>query len=177
MNLDRKCGCWYIVLEDWIYLYYLNVRWDFSQKNIVLEDWIYLYYLNKLTDGTITKEFLRTEFICIIWTVFTATETVGGSWGLNLFVLFEQVASGEVGTDVLEDWIYLYYLNSLSASAVPKLVLEDWIYLYYLNLKVQWSFSMKFLRTEFICIIWTNRPSASRWSEFLRTEFICIIWT
>ena len=57
-----------------------------------------------------------------------------GSWGLNLFVLFE-------------------HMDSAIESA---LVLEDWIYLYYLNLQPDYSHSNQFLRIEFICIIWTS---------------------
>ena len=34
--------------------------------------------------------FLRTKFICIIWTFEPKEERVHGSWGLSLFVLFER---------------------------------------------------------------------------------------
>ena len=33
------------------------------------------------------------------------------SWGLNLFVLFEPELDNLKAENVLEDWIYLYYLN------------------------------------------------------------------
>ena len=34
--------------------------------------------------------FLRTKFICIIWTMAIIRNTYASSWGLSLFVLFEQ---------------------------------------------------------------------------------------
>ena len=34
-------------------------------------------------------QFLRTKFICIIWTFGGVDDHVPGSWGLSLFVLFE----------------------------------------------------------------------------------------
>ena len=123
-----------IVLEDWIYLYYLNRNGNITGRLQVLEDWIYLYYLNQSTLESVDNMFLRTEFICIIWTCYGIRWTFGSSWGLNLFVLFEQVMSMIMSLTVLEDWIYLYYLNN------------D-----YYNEK-----EVKFLRTEFICIIWTE---------------------
>ena len=121
------------VLEDWIYLYYLNLRAKHWTSHRVLEDWIYLYYLNHIEYRFMVLQFLRTEFICIIWTVNVFLINGLGSWGLNLFVLFErsQILHGVL--NVLEDWIYLYYLNS----------------------DFTWVYDILFLRTEFICIIWT----------------------
>ena len=121
------------VLEDWIYLYYLNSLFCCSSWYFVLEDWIYLYYLNATRIGRVIAQFLRIEFICIIWTykdknifpnsswglnLFVLFEPLlifssysSRSWGLNLFVLFERWYAFLYGTWVLEDWIYLYYLN------------------------------------------------------------------
>ena len=99
--------------------------------------------------------FLRIEFICIIWTLTLKSSVAFGSWGLNLFVLFERSQYKRYTGKVLEDWIYLYYLNASG--------LIFWIF--------------PFLRIEFICIIWTID---SFWNDihwFLRIEFICIIWT
>ena len=100
-----------IVLEDWIYLYYLNekrIKWF---RHWVLEDWIYLYYLNTFIDQQTNTKFLRIEFICIIWTRDGCVYYNNRSWGLNLFVLFEHISMITHRSYVLEDWIYLYYLN------------------------------------------------------------------
>ena len=100
-----------------------------------------------------------------------------GSWGLNLFVLFEQYWSVVFHWNVLEDWIYLYYLNGNYIFITWLLVLEDWIYLYYLNWWFRKEYRRKFLRIEFICIIWTYGLYLKGSELFLRIEFICIIWT
>ena len=188
---------------------------------MVLEDWIYLYYLNRFYQFHGLLWFLRTEFICIIWTCIQANRWIQSSWGLNLFVLFELNATrpfpfrcswglnlfvlfeqfysnhsqalcswglnlfvlfermiatcGRIR--VLEDWIYLYYLNVLFFYFLYGSVLEDWIYLYYLNLNQNKTWNKEFLRTEFICIIWTVCYWNVYFNWFLRTEFICIIWT
>ena len=43
----------------------------------------------------IRNKFLRTKFICIIWTVDKDLRPAYSSWGLSLFVLFElAIASG-----------------------------------------------------------------------------------
>ena len=78
-------------------------------------------------------QFLRTEFICIIWTSYLFPCVTIGSWGLNLFVLFELFGIESFLRLVLEDWIYLYYLNIETFNKAWEEVLEDWIYLYYLN--------------------------------------------
>ena len=121
--------------------------------------------------------FLRIEFICIIWTKKEYCLSHDRSWGLNLFVLFEHGSITPLEAIVLEDWIYLYYLNFIIISFCNHLVLEDWIYLYYLNLKSSVAFDKAFLRIEFICIIWTFHCYFDNFSLFLRIEFICIIWT
>ena len=121
------------VLEDWIYLYYLNFFALYKTEVFVLEDWIYLYYLNIAIENSDVTPFLRIEFICIIWTDLRKYFVSWGSWGLNLFVLFEHHLFKAFEWRVLEDWIYLYYLN--------KETLGLW--------------NHKFLRIEFICIIWT----------------------
>ena len=105
-----------------------------EEANMVLEDWIYLYYLNEQNSHSPSRVFLRIEYICIIWTQDLLNNTSLGSWGLNLFVLFEQV--------------HLFCLI--------RWVLEDWIYLYYLNLYTKRRGRTRFLRIEFICIIWTD---------------------
>ena len=94
-----------------------------------------MYYLNIFDRVNSVYWFLRTEFICIIWTFRKHYEVQDCSWGLNLFVLFELIWSILVSFRVLEDWIYLYYLNSRSKQKT-----RSW-----------------FLRTEFICIIWTQQ--------------------
>ena len=142
---------------------------------------------------------MRIEFICIIWTrdgcVYYNNRSWGlnlfvlfeqhrwqekgaySSWGLNLFVLFELVMDVFITTHVLEDWIYLYYLNNIGDYSQNNGVLEDWIYLYYLNRNLISIWEISFLRIEFICIIWTNCKAIYWWAKFLRIEFICIIWT
>ena len=114
-----------------------------------------MYYLNGDNHTIDVIVFLRIEFICIIWTLDGGYEKAEGSWGLNLFVLFERSITehekreGSWGLNlfvlfelalnfyrlilVLEDWIYLYYLNCSHRLFVSHRVLEDWIYLYYLN--------------------------------------------
>ena len=94
-----------------------------------------LFVLFELRPATFAsfRRFLRIEFICIIWTEFDTLLASIGSWGLNLFVLFE------------------LKIDELS----ELLVLEDWIYLYYLNHLRGWRNGSLFLRIEFICIIWT----------------------
>ena len=77
------------------------------------------------------------------------------SWGLNLFVLFELNAG--VGTVNIGSWglnLFVLFEPDIMYSAA-MIVLEDWIYLYYLNSDIQVSFKPLFLRIEFICIIWT----------------------
>ena len=125
-------------------------------------------------------KFLRIEFICIIWTdwypllisscswglnlfvLFERSEYIVhawiGSWGLNLFVLFERIRSGVGKLAVLEDWIYLYYLNPLAFVGLQGLVLEDWIYLYYLNSSIVASLSMPVLE-DWIYLYYLNRRS------------------
>ena len=72
---------------------------------------------------------------------YFANAIMYGSWGLNLFVLFELKCFGKALWHVLEDWIYLYYLNSDDIA--------DW--------------ATTFLRTEFICIIWTETDVIQTW--------------
>ena len=114
-----------------------------------------MYYLNKGGIATGVSVFLRIEFICIIWTDQELQLQYHRSWGLNLFVLFEHNSFITLCMIVLEDWIYLYYLNCVMCSACRT----------------------SFLRIEFICIIWTRSQVASHQGWFLRIEFICIIWT
>ena len=149
----------------------------------VLEDWIYLYYLNKTFLVWWDRSFLRIEFICIIWTLYEKGLNSWSSWGLNLFVLFERIRSHSPTPNcswglnlfvlfelsdgvhernsVLEDWIYLYYLNFRFNLCIPTCVLENWIYLYYLNSCVWCRKRGAFLRIEFICIIWTMTADGS----------------
>ena len=49
--------------------------------------------------------------------------------------------------------------------------------MYYLNVNIVDVTLAEFLRTKFICIIWTNHLLITHSSWFLRTKFICIIWT
>ena len=144
----------------------------------VLEDWIYLYYLN--------IQFIEVLRRLCSWglNLFVLFELFGGlrimahrSWGLNLFVLFEHNHSYIRLSRVLEDWIYLYYLNGKPLAWSKDNVLEDWIYLYYLNIPCFCFSNNVFLRIEFICIIWTWTDERRKRKAFLRIEFICIIWT
>ena len=48
-----------------------------------------MYYLNKKKWGIKNEKFLRTKFICIIWTKDLDLLPSDSSWGLSLFVLFE----------------------------------------------------------------------------------------
>ena len=143
------------VLEDWIYLYYLNINWKFSYRTRFLRiEFICIIwtYYNKCT---VFIWLLRIEFICIIWTFTEKKLDQLSSWGLNLFVLFEP-----------------------TEAEIPKdKVLEDWIYLYYLNINWKFSYRTRFLRIEFICIIWTYYNKCTVFIWLLRIEFICIIWT
>ena len=99
------------VLEDWIYLYYLNanipvrVCWVFLRIEFICIIWTVCFSI------LVFFQFLRIEFICIIWTLQKYDDETEGSWGLNLFVLFEQRQRKKSRRQVLEDWIYLYYLN------------------------------------------------------------------
>ena len=165
--------------------------------------------------------FLRTEFICIIWTELGWKDEEECSWGLNLFVLFEQICNfilvkirswglnlfvlferqtvRKIILTVLEDWIYLYYLNQWMCLYRPRIVLEDWIYLYYLNnvfnvfdshpVLEDWiylyylnikgiKFACSLVLEDWIYLYYLNHwwDVGSVWS-FLRIEFICIIWT
>ena len=168
------------VLEDWIYLYYLNesfcrphicmflrieficIIWTLRRLKQLIARFLRIEFICIIWTKAIRCiplcKFLRIEFICIIWTCFTWTPPSICSWGLNLFVLFEQVnaqknlAKSSWGLNlfvlfelvkeaidelkVLEDWIYLYYLNQKHLWHWPFPVLEDWIYLYYLNKNV-----------------------------------------
>ena len=165
----------------------------------VLEDWIYLYYLNNSTLLLEKEKFLRIEFICIIWTCNAFTGSDVGSWGLNLFVLFEHLktwlfrlnCSWGLNLFVLFEriekvcfmlhgsWgLNLFVLFELQDCGKAECdVLEDWIYLYYLNHRNINFFRWWFLRIEFICIIWTCYALYIVTNRFLRIEFICIIWT
>ena len=99
------------------------------------------------------------------------------SWELNLFVLFELLS--KLLDQYASSWgLNLFVLFEPSIRAIKRvLVLEDWIYLYYLNRYSDAKSGYEFLRIEFICIIWTKRCKRARWILFLRIEFICIIWT
>ena len=168
-------------------------------RSKVLEDWIYLYYLNTIKNLFIKRSFLRIEFICIIWTRWGVIIHTTCSWGLNLFVLFEQKVSRNLhkvsswglnlfvlfepsipmisGPTVLEDWIYLYYLNWPLCNIHCFHVLEDWIYLYYLNPNAIKDIIDDVLE-DWIYLYYLNH-TFSRYTStgFLRIEFICIIWT
>ena len=50
-----------------------------------------MYYLNSKKAYIYNIEFLRTKFICIIWTLVSLFILYSCSWGLSLFVLFEHV--------------------------------------------------------------------------------------
>ena len=143
------------VLEDWIYLYYLNylekcklkmeflrieficIIWTHKQQ-LVLNlmflriEFICIIWTNEHYRLSL-RMFLRIEFICIIWTMEMLLVSMVCSWGLNLFVLFERYSWYYWRIWVLEDWIYLYYLNVMPHTLCHYAVLEDWIYLYYLN--------------------------------------------
>ena len=190
---------------DWSRSWGLNLFVLFERKAkkwisfTVLEDWIYLYYLNLYQVSNLGRVFLRIEFICIIWTKRHKRKDAYSSWGLNLFVLFELnqkyykelCSSWGLNLFVLFErykWRYrhsggswglnlfvLFERNNM--AEVTGYVLEDWIYLYYLNFMQGKSWELRFLRIEFICIIWTQQGTVWYSFQFLRIEFICIIWT
>ena len=151
--LSRTSLC--VVLEGWIYLYYLNwwfirihhgqflraeficiiwtefgfihSRFLFLRAEFICIIWTIIIVINIYsvflraeficiiwTDALneyLKDGFLRAEFICIIWTNRQCNGLIDGSWGLNLFVLFEHLIDLKVEDRVLEGWIYLYYLN------------------------------------------------------------------
>ena len=115
----------------------LFVLFERSQSSFqlrqVLEDWIYLYYLNRWQTKMIITSFLRIEFICIIWTDKLKKLICYSSWGLNLFVLFEHKENRYIENRC--SWgLNLFVLFELFLlSGLTNAVLEDWIYLYYLN--------------------------------------------
>ena len=122
-------------------------------------------------------QFLRIEFICIIWTDRNVVTDTVRSWGLNLFVLFEQVLFKYSLFSVLEDWIYLYYLNTWYFHLACPRVLEDWIYLYYLNIQKE-KLKKRCVLEDWIYLYYLNSCVWCRKrGAFLRIEFICIIWT
>ena len=167
-----------MVLEDWIYLYYLNLLNSFIKSSSFLRIEFICIIWTPLPSNLYRLMFLRIEFICIIWTkMWNCFINLLCSWGLNLFVLFEHFHIIIQHTIVLEDWIYLYYLNDGFPDMAEDMVLEDWIYLYYLNQSCRQLYWLPFLRIEFICIIWTIDGGEWHHCGFLRIEFICIIWT
>ena len=100
--------------------------------------------------------FLRTKFICIIWTMRYNPAKCSGSWGLSLFVLFELTTNNEN-----------YFASSWGLSLF---VLFEPIKLKDNNVVCSWGLSLFVL---FELPDWQSQPSI----RFLRTKFICIIWT
>ena len=130
-----------------------------------------------MAQGYYSCRFLRIEFICIIWTTQCKDLERMSSWGLNLFVLFEHHSWLLFQCFVLEDWIYLYYLNSSNLYNPTDAVLEDWIYLYYLN-EFQIKDTLGRVLEDWIYLYYLNEKELSKsGGRFLRIEFICIIWT
>ena len=115
-----------------------------------------MYYLNDQTFLVACFQFLRIEFICIIWTNDEKTKTVLSSWGLNLFVLFEPEVKWQATRGGSWGLNLFVLFEPSSVSNAKRMVLEDWIYLYYLNGFKQSYRENQFLRIEFICIIWTQ---------------------
>ena len=213
-----------MVLEDWIYLYYLN----FLKVKILLTQFLRIEFIciiwtsfssfrihkaflrieficiiwtqstEKMLSGMFLRIeficiiwtenennpsqilFLRIEFICIIWTLLIFTVCIHCSWGLNLFVLFELAlvvkcfTAGSWGLNLFVLFELLRFLSCFPPSSwglnlfvlfergtvtfSNEQVLEDWIYLYYLNVETLKLQNILFLRIEFICIIWTFSP-------------------
>ena len=180
------------VLEDWIYLYYLNKFYSsilfflFLRIEFICIIWtldtsiwhvlvflrieficiIWTYKKRNWKKGA----FLRIEFICIIWTLVYDVEKEVRSWGLNLFVLFELWQQMEVSLRVLEDWIYLYYLNSAYVKMTQTLVLEDWIYLYYLILFI-WCYINYHILT-YTLFSYRKTPTNKAWANDFCVMFI-----
>ena len=98
-----------------------------------------MYYLNNSLTFTLTKLFLRTKFICIIWTDGKQVCLYPRSWGLSLFVLFEPHNSFE-------------HIHKSSWGLSLFVLFELWL--------LPATDQMQFLRTKFICIIWT-KPCSS----------------
>ena len=130
-----------------------------------------LFVLFELTDTSLLpvhSSWGLNLFVLFEHIIFKFAELTS-SWGLNLFVLFELPKMVTWECLVLEDWIYLYYLNSTRCRKSQKRVLEDWIYLYYLNRCRKEVAKLPFLRIDFICIIWT-----SFWINWILSAFLRI---
>ena len=187
------------VLEDWIYLYYLNLDRKRGCWYIVLEDWIYLYYLNSYWACNKFNTFLRIEFICIIWTYDDLERRKACSWGLNLFVLFEH--SCHIVDSLLSSWgLNLFVLFELVANGLPCFC-RSWGLNLFVLFEPYWKFELQhwcswglnlFVLFELIimkCVYsrvledWiylyylNTLPILLQKYSFLRIEFICIIWT
>ena len=137
-------------------MYYLNRVWSYCDWWLFLRIEFICIIWTMTWVYNVGREFLRIEFICIIWTWWIDKRLRRSSWGLNLFVLFEPKDSGTCWS--YSSWgLNLFVLFELYIIGVVLLtVLEDWIYLYYLNVIQSRLLMSLFLRIEFICIIWTQ---------------------
>ena len=92
-------------------MYYLNKIWCWCSLDMFLRTKFICIIWTDQTALLMQSSFLRTKFICIIWTEQLCGLCWYSSWGLSLFVLFELTEKKHSNTTVLEGWIYLYYLN------------------------------------------------------------------
>ena len=135
-----------------------------------------MYYLNK--DDLTRKQlaFLRTKFICIIWTYSDKPKTGCCSWGLSLFVLFEQKKERIISKT--RSWgLSLFVLFELTEKKHSNTtVLEGWIYLYYLNFQLWRSINWFY----FMCTSWSFRIAmlflVISWLNLFLVNFILFSW-
>ena len=130
MNSLPKLRSWglslFVLFEHRLFLSFQALA--FLRTKFICIIWTYLEYLNQI------RLFLRTKFICIIWTA------------RFLFQHLEQFLRTKF---ICIIWTERQYRLSPGG----------------------------FLRTKFICIIWTHDRACHGSELFLRTKFICIIWT
>ena len=99
--------------------------------------------------------FLRTKFICIIWTLNLKITRTSGSWGLSLFVLFEPFTSGKPAK--LGSWgLSLFVLFEPFTSGKPAKL-------------GSWGLSL-FVLFELLCSIWRWRTGSWGLSLFVLFE-------
>ena len=135
-----------------------------------------MYYLNKYEEYVKEKQFLRTKFICIIWTNTTHCVNLVCSWGLSLFVLFEPFFN--IIIKCIGSWgLSLFGLfERPRPSTTRNKVLEDWIYLYYLNFQLWRSINWFY----YMCTFWSFRMVmlflVISWLSLFLVNFVLFSW-
>ena len=97
LRTEFICIIWTEGLPGHVFLMFLRTEFIC----IIWTIWYRLY---------VNSPFLRTELICIIWTIFSACWKRPGSWGLNLFVLFDNFLLAKILMVVLKEYFLVYYL-------------------------------------------------------------------